>query len=143
MRGKLSDGTWREPFDPIKSSHRRDDYCEGNGWQYLWLVPQDPEGLIEMLVGDAPFAEKLDQLFTVESIKSEGASADIVSFDPHHPGLIGHEPESLLDAWVFAAGSGAIDGVWRHGAKVVSGGRHHAREAIARRYAAVLGDLCG
>lgn len=77
MRGKLSDGTWREPFDPIKSSHRRDDYCEGNGWQYLWLVPQDPEGLIEMLGGDAPFAEKLDQLFAVESIKSEGASADI------------------------------------------------------------------
>jgi predicted alpha-1,2-mannosidase len=77
MRGKLSDGTWREPFDPIKSSHRRDDYCEGNGWQYLWLVPQNPEGLIEMLGGDGPFAEKLDQLFTVESIKSEGASADI------------------------------------------------------------------
>jgi len=77
MRGKLSDGTWREPFDPIKSSHRRDDYCEGNGWQYLWLVPQDPEGLIELLGGDVPFAEKLDQLFTVESIKSEDASADI------------------------------------------------------------------
>jgi predicted alpha-1,2-mannosidase len=77
MRGKLSDGAWREPFDPIKSSHRRDDYCEGNGWQYLWLVPQDPEGLIELLGGDVPFAEKLDQLFTVESIKSEDASADI------------------------------------------------------------------
>ena len=77
MRGKLSDGSWREPFDPVKSSHRRDDYCEGNGWQYLWLVPQDPEGLIELLGGDVPFAEKLDQLFTVESIKSEDASADI------------------------------------------------------------------
>ena len=77
MRGKLSDGTWREPFDPVKSSHRRDDYCEGNGWQYLWLVPQDPEGLIELLGGDAAFAQKLDQLFTVESVKSEGASADI------------------------------------------------------------------
>ncbi|MFM8434703.1 MAG: GH92 family glycosyl hydrolase [Planctomycetia bacterium] len=77
MRGKLSDGTWREPFDPVASSHRRDDYCEGNGWQYLWLVPQDPEGLIELLGGDEPFGEKLDQLFTLESVKSEGASADI------------------------------------------------------------------
>ncbi|MFM8415691.1 MAG: GH92 family glycosyl hydrolase [Planctomycetota bacterium] len=77
MRGKLSDGTWREPFDPVASSHRRDDYCEGNGWQYLWLVPQEPEGLIELLGGDVPFGEKLDQLFTVESVKSEGASADI------------------------------------------------------------------
>ncbi len=77
MRGKLSDGGWREPFDPVASSHRRDDYCEGNGWQYLWLVPQDPEGLIELLGGDQPFGEKLDQLFTVESVKSESASADI------------------------------------------------------------------
>ncbi|MGI9177058.1 MAG: GH92 family glycosyl hydrolase [Pirellulales bacterium] len=77
MRGKLSDGRWREPFDPIASSHRRDDYCEGNGWQYLWLVPQDPEGLIELLGGDGPCGDKLDQLFTVESIKSEEASADI------------------------------------------------------------------
>jgi predicted alpha-1,2-mannosidase len=77
MRGKLSDGTWREPFDPVASSHRRDDYCEGNGWQYLWLVPQDPEGLIELLGGEAPFCDKLDQLFSAESVKSEGASADI------------------------------------------------------------------
>lgn len=77
MRGKLSDGTWREPFDPVASSHRRDDYCEGNGWQYLWLVPHDPEGLIELLGGDEAFGEKLDQLFAVESVKSEGASADI------------------------------------------------------------------
>lgn len=77
MRGKLSDGTWREPFDPVASSHRRDDYCEGNGWQYLWLVPQDPEGLIDLLGGDEAFGEKLDQLFAVESVKSEGASADI------------------------------------------------------------------
>lgn len=77
MRGRLSDGSWREPFDPVASSHRRDDYCEGNGWQYLWLVPQDPEGLIALLGGDEPFCEKLDQLFTVESVKSADASADI------------------------------------------------------------------
>ena len=77
MRGKLTDGTWREPFDPVASSHRRDDYCEGNGWQYLWLVPHDPEGLIDLLGGDEAFGEKLDQLFAVESVKSEGASADI------------------------------------------------------------------
>jgi predicted alpha-1,2-mannosidase len=77
MRGKMADGNWREPFDPVASSHRRDDFCEGNGWQYLWLVPQDPEGLIELLGGDEPFGEKLDELFTVESAKSEDASADI------------------------------------------------------------------
>ncbi len=82
MRGKMSDGTWREPFNPIASSHREDDYCEGNAWQYTWLVPHDVEGLINLFGGDGPFITKLDSLFSIESILPEGASADIT-------GLIG------------------------------------------------------
>ena len=82
MRGKLSDGSWREPFDPSRSTHRKDDYCEGNGWQYVWLVPQDPEGLIELLGGDSGFTEKLDQMFSTEYVRNEHASVDIT-------GLIG------------------------------------------------------
>ena len=82
MRGKLSDGSWRTPFDPISAQHRVNDYCEGNAWQYLWLVPQDPEGLIELLGGDQKYTEKLDQLFNMSSNQEEGASMDIT-------GLIG------------------------------------------------------
>jgi predicted alpha-1,2-mannosidase len=48
MRGKMADGSWRTPFNPISSQHREDDYCEGNAWQYTWLVPHDVEGLIEL-----------------------------------------------------------------------------------------------
>ncbi len=77
MRGKLTDGSWREPFDPVAAAPPRDDYSEGHAWQYLWLVPQNPEGLIQLLGGDGPFCEKLDQLFSIESVKTEGASADI------------------------------------------------------------------
>jgi predicted alpha-1,2-mannosidase len=62
MRGKLTDGSWRNPFDPVRAEHRVNDYCEGNAWQYLWLVPQDPEGLIELLGGDEKYTEKLDEL---------------------------------------------------------------------------------
>ena len=82
MRGKLSDGSWRTPFDPISAQHRVNDYCEGNAWQYLWLVPQDPEGLIELLGGDEPYTERLDELFNMSSEQEEGASMDIT-------GLIG------------------------------------------------------
>lgn len=82
MRGKLADGTWRFPFDPVASQHRDDDYCEGNAWQYLWLVPQHPEGLIEIMGGEKAFTTKLDQLFSISSELKEGASADIT-------GLIG------------------------------------------------------
>lgn len=83
MRGKLSNGQWTTPFDPTYSNHIGSDYTEGNAWQYLWLVPQNVEGLIELLGGKESFANKLDQLFqTQEGVKGEHASMDIT-------GLIG------------------------------------------------------
>ncbi|PXY02842.1 sugar hydrolase [Marinifilum breve] len=82
MKGRMKDGSWRAPFDPLSAQHRVNDYCEGNAWQYLWLVPQDPEGLIQLLGGDEPFLTKLDSLFSISSELEEGASADIT-------GLIG------------------------------------------------------
>ncbi len=77
MRGKMADGSWRTPFNPIASQHREDDFCEGNSWQYTWLVPQDVEGLIAIHGGEQEFITKLDSLFSIESIQVEGASSDI------------------------------------------------------------------
>ena len=78
IRGRLSDGSWREPFDPYHSSHNNDDYCEGNAWQYTWLAPQDIEGLQECFGGKEPMIQKLDSLFIVSSVVTgENASADI------------------------------------------------------------------
>lgn len=77
MRGKLSDGTWREPFDPYHSLHMEDDYVEGNAWQYTWLVPHDVNGLVNLFGGKKKFVNKLDSLFTVSSELNEGASIDI------------------------------------------------------------------
>lgn len=83
MRGKLSSGEWTTPFDPIYSQHEGSDYTEGNAWQYLWLVPHNVEGLIDLLGGSEPFADKLEKLFLVE----EGVSGDEAS--PDISGLIG------------------------------------------------------
>ena len=78
MRGKLSNGQWTTPFDPAFSKHEGSDYTEGNAWQYLWLVPQNVDGLIDLLGGKEPFADKLDQLFKVEEgVKGTEASSDI------------------------------------------------------------------
>lgn len=78
MRGKLSNGQWTAPFDPAFSKHEGSDYTEGNAWQYVWLVPQNVPGLIELFGGKEPFADKLDQLFKVqEGVKGEQASSDI------------------------------------------------------------------
>ena len=77
MRGKLADGSWRGSFDPAASTHRRDDFCEGNAWQYTWLVPHDVDGLISLMGGPDSFVRKLDQLFAVESDLGADASIDI------------------------------------------------------------------
>lgn len=99
MRGKLSDGSWRTPFDPVSALHRINDYCEGNAWQYLWMVPQDPEGLINLLGGDLPFVEKLDKLFSRSSDLGEGASLDITGMIGQY--AHGNEP-SHHTAYLYA-----------------------------------------
>ena len=77
MRGKTSDGKFREPFDPFNSVHRQDDYTEGNAWQYVWLVPHDVHGLVKCFGGEKPFVEKLDSLFILEGKMGADASPDI------------------------------------------------------------------
>jgi len=78
MRGKMTDGSWRTPFNPLYSSHQSFDYTEGNAWQYTWLVPQDVKGLIQLMGGRKAFVEKLDSLFTLNKpVEGENASPDI------------------------------------------------------------------
>ncbi len=77
MRGRFADGGWRTPFDPVASTHREDDYTEGNAWQYTWLVPHDVEGLVGLFGSKEAFIAKLDSLFTADSNLGEGASPDI------------------------------------------------------------------
>lgn len=83
VRGKMSDGSWRTPFDPNATTHREDDYCEGNAWQYTWLAPQDLDGLVELFGSREATVSRLDSLFTTSSELTGGnASPDIT-------GLIG------------------------------------------------------
>ena len=83
MRGRDSKGGWRTPFNPFASTHRADDYCEGNAWQYTWLAPHDVEGLVGCFGGREEMLGKLDSLFTVSSVV-EGAETS-----PDISGLIG------------------------------------------------------
>lgn len=76
MRG-VANGKFREPFNPFHSSHRNDDYTEGNAWQYTWLVPHDVPGLIKLFGGKRKFVTKLDSLFKVVGDLGADASPDI------------------------------------------------------------------
>jgi len=90
----------------------------GGGWQAL--RPGKPTGVPGIAPGE-PF--------------------DVVTLSPASVDLIGREGDELLDSWIFAAGRGLIDCVWRAGIKRVSGGRHRERAGIERRYAAALRTL--
>jgi len=70
-----------------------------------------------------------------------GNPAGFVPPDADHPSLIGRRDALLTDGWLFAAGRQAIDGVWRRGRRLVTGGRHVDRARIAARYRLALETL--
>jgi len=74
VRGKDSNGKWREPYDPYTLGHGADkanDFTEGNAFQYTWHVMQNPQGLVDAMGGRDAFVKKLDSLFEAPS-KTEG-----------------------------------------------------------------------
>ena len=70
-----------------------------------------------------------------------GVPADFVTLDAGHPSLGHRHGAALADGWIFAAGRGGIDRVWRRGRQVVTSGQHHMRERVVARYADVLHRL--
>lgn len=128
MRGKMGDGSWRTPFDPIHSAHREDDFCEGNSWQYTWLVPHDVEGLIQLQGGEEAFVTKLDSLFIIPSDQVEGASVDITGLIGQY--AHGNEPGHHIPYLYAFAGQ-----QWKSAARV--------REICTTMYTDQPDGLCG
>jgi len=71
----------------------------------------------------------------------EGCRADIVLLGEAHPDLAVAAGDGWLDAWIFVAGRAAVKEVMVGGTTVVSDGRHHAHDAITRRYVATIKRL--
>ena len=95
-------------------------------------------------VGANLFARALDggaQALGVPAGLAVGHAADIVTLDLDHPSFAGADDATLLDRWIFAARTGAIDGVWRAGVKRVENGRHVDAEAIAAAYSTCIARL--
>ncbi len=77
IRGVDDKGEFRTPFNPYYSSHRADDYCEGNAWQYTWLVPHDMAEYAAMFGGREACIARLDSLFLAPSTIAGDPSPDI------------------------------------------------------------------
>ncbi|WP_435578186.1 GH92 family glycosyl hydrolase [Gilvibacter sp.] len=78
MQGRFRN-QWFTPFDPYEVNF---NYTEANAWQYSLYVPQDINGLIDLMGGPQAFEAHLDQLFTAKTETSGRDQADIT-------GLIG------------------------------------------------------
>ncbi|MGN6423694.1 MAG: formimidoylglutamate deiminase [Asticcacaulis sp.] len=70
-----------------------------------------------------------------------GAAADMVTLNATHPALLARSGDEILDAAIFAAASCPVDCVYRRGRKIVSGGRHVARDAVVADYRRALEAL--
>jgi predicted alpha-1,2-mannosidase len=63
MRPKLSDGSFKKDFDPMDTHGQ--GFIEGNAWNYGLYVPQNLDGMIEMMGGKECMTRHLDSLFTI------------------------------------------------------------------------------
>lgn len=70
-----------------------------------------------------------------------GMWADLMALDTGHFDLEGHSGDMLLDTWVFAGDDRMVCDVWSAGRHLVTGGRHHARDAIEAAYRRALAPL--
>ena len=61
-------GRFNPKFNPDEYT---EDICESNGWQYMWSVQQDIDGLMQLVGGKKRFAEKLDSMFTYTPASGE------------------------------------------------------------------------
>lgn len=83
MRGKNSDGTWGDNFNPKLSNHLEGEFVEGNSFQWTPFLPHAVDDFATMLGGKENLGQWLDVLFNTSSeIEGNNTSVDIT-------GLIG------------------------------------------------------
>ena len=69
FRPKDENGNWLDGFDPL--SYEQPCFVEGNAWQYMWFVPHDPQGLIDLFGSKESFLAKLDENFSLTATSGE------------------------------------------------------------------------
>ncbi len=102
VRGKDSQGRWREPFDPLRATsplNNPGDYTEANAWQYTATPAlHDPLGFRDVLGGPKGLEDWLDTFFSLpmpNPDKHLGQEAMIGQY------AHGNEPSHHI-AWLYA-----------------------------------------
>jgi predicted alpha-1,2-mannosidase len=109
FRARHADGSWREPFDPLKygagGGDPNFDYTESCALNYKWHVMHDPEDLVSLLGGAEAFVRDLDVLFTEDAgwatRKRDGDCTGLIGEYAH-----GNEPQAHVPYFFRFAGRG-------------------------------------
>ncbi|GGK80238.1 GH92 family glycosyl hydrolase [Mangrovihabitans endophyticus] len=70
FRPRTTDGTWLTPYDPVAADEQ---FHEGGAYQYQWLVPQDPAGLVDLMGGRGKTERRLDDFFAYDKLLADPA----------------------------------------------------------------------
>ena len=105
MRPRMSDGSFRAAFDPLKTDGQ--GFIEGNAWNFSLFVPHDPAALVSMSGGNEKFTAHLDSLFTMQLPDAFFAETEDITRDGIIGGYVhGNEPAhhvAYLYNWSGAA----------------------------------------
>jgi predicted alpha-1,2-mannosidase len=91
IQPRNADGSWKPVDFNVEDD---DDYVEGSGAQYLWMVPFDPEGLFEQMGGHDKASARMDRFF----YNADGSLA-VTKFGGSHAEL-DNEP-SIASPWLY------------------------------------------
>ena len=70
FRPRTTEGTWLTPYNPVDADHQ---FHEGGAYQYQWLVPQDPAGLVDLMGGRKATEKRLDSFFAYDKLLTDPA----------------------------------------------------------------------
>ncbi|MDT8913311.1 GH92 family glycosyl hydrolase [Amycolatopsis sp. PS_44_ISF1] len=70
FRPRTTEGTWMTPYNPVDAGQQ---FHEGGAYQYQWLVPQDPAGLVSLMGGRATTQKRLDSFFAYGKLLTDPA----------------------------------------------------------------------
>ena len=91
IQPRNADGSWKKVDFNVEND---DDYVEGSGAQYLWMVPFDPAGLFEKLGGVEKATARMDRFF----YHKDGSLAVTKAGDDHAE--LANEP-SIASPWLY------------------------------------------
>ncbi|MGW4062016.1 GH92 family glycosyl hydrolase [Amycolatopsis sp. NPDC004747] len=70
FRPRTTEGTFVTPYNPVDAGHQ---FHEGGAYQYQWLVPQDPAGLVSLMGGRTSTEKRLDSFFAYGNLLKDPA----------------------------------------------------------------------